>query len=314
MKKIISIIIPVFNEEKNVPLIYHALRQVWEKLPSYDYEYIFVNDGSKDKSSLAIEALAANDKNVKCVEFSRNFGKEMATTAGIEAATGDAVIIIDADLQHPAELIPQFVSRWENGAEIVIGVRTRNKGEGFTKKMGSWLFYKIMSLIPNTNVIPGETDFRLIDRMVANAFNGLSEQRRMTRSLINWLGFKKEIITFEANARMHGEAAYSTSKLIRLALYSLISNSLLPLRITGYLGIIITFLSGLLGGVIFFELYIFGDPWNWNLSGSGQLAIIIVFLVGIILMALGIIALYIENMHTELSDRPLYVVRKRINL
>ncbi len=311
-KKLISIVIPVHNEEKNIPLIYSALKDVRANLPAYAYEFIFVNDGSTDGSAKAVEALAF-DTGVKYIEFSRNFGKEMATTAGIAEATGDAVIMIDADLQHPPALIPEFVARWEKGAEVVVGVRTKNHGEGLTKKGGSWLFYRIMQAISETVIEQGETDFRLIDRIVADAFKQLPEQKRMTRALINWLGFKKEIVSFEAALRVNGTAQYSTGKLVRLALHSFVSNSLLPLRLAGYLGVGITLFSGALGVVVFIQRYIYKDAWGWNVSGTAQLAIINVFLIGIVLMALGIIALYIANIHSEVADRPLYVVRKRKN-
>ncbi len=311
--KLISVIIPIFNEEKNIALIYAALLEVWVKLPKYDYEFIFVNDGSTDHSSLAVDVITLKDEGVKYIEFSRNFGKEMATTAGIESATGDAVIVIDGDLQHPPSLIPEFISRWEGGAEVVIGIRTRNHGEGLMRWGGSTLFYRIMGLISETEMAQGETDFRLIDRAVAIVFKSLPEHKRMTRSLINWLGFIKELVYFEAQARLHGEAKYSLGKLFHLALYSFASNSLLPLRLTGYLGVSITFFSGLLGLAVFIQRYLLGDPLNWHVSGSAQLAILIVFLIGVVLMALGIIALYIEKISSEVAGRPLYVVRKKIN-
>lgn len=312
-KKLISIIVPILNEAENVPLVYEAIQSVTRKMPHYEFELIFVDDGSTDGGVDAIGSIASRDKSVKSIEFSRNFGKEMATTAGIEAARGDAVMMIDADLQHPPALIPQFVSLWEKGAEVVIGVRTKNHKEGFAKKAGSWLFYRIMRLISENDMQQGETDFRLIDRAVVDAFKGLSERGRMTRSLINWLGFRKESISFEAPARVNGTAKYSTGKLVGLALHTFVANSLIPLRLAGYLGFAITVFSGILGLVVLFERYILDDAWGWNVSGSAQLAIINVFLIGIVLMALGIIALYIANIHTEVADRPLYVVRKKKN-
>jgi polyisoprenyl-phosphate glycosyltransferase len=313
-KKLISIVIPIYNEEKNVPEIYNALKDVWKNLVKYNYEIIYVNDGSSDDSSAAVLKLAANDKKVKYIEFSRNFGKEMATTAGLHEASGDAVIMIDADLQHSPEMIPHFIERWERGAEVVVGVRTANLGQSLSKKGGSWLFYKIMQTISETPIQQGETDFRLMDRTVVDAFNTFAEKRRMTRSLINWLGYTKEIIEFEAPARLHGDAQYSTGKLFRLGIYSFVSNSLLPLRLAGYLGLIITIVSGALGTVVFVNRYIFDDALGLAVSGSGQLAILNAFLIGIVLMALGIIALYIENIHVEITRRPLYVVRKRKNI
>ena len=313
-KKIISIVIPVFNEEKNVSLIYHALRDVWIKLSAYDYEYIFVNDGSQDTSSLAIEFLAMTDPNVKYIEFSRNFGKEIATSAGIHYSKGDAVIMIDADLQHPAELIPEFIKKWEAGAEVVVGVRYGKNYGGPIKRLFSWLFYKLMNLINETKLTPNATDFRLLDRKVVDEFNKLTERTRITRGLIAWLGFKRELIYFEANNREYGEATYTSLKRFKLALSTMISQSLFPLRLSGYLGLTISFISGILGLFIFIEKYILNDPWNMNFSGPAILAVILLFMVGIILSCLGLMALYIGNIQKEVSNRPMYIIRQKKNL
>lgn len=311
MQKTISIIIPVFNEEKNIPLIAQELASVFADLPRYTYEVIFVNDGSSDQSLAAIDALRAQDPRVKVIDFSRNFGKEAATSAGLHASTGDAVMIIDADLQHPPELIPQFIAKWEAGAEIVIGVRLKNRREGLIKRYGSKLFTAIMSAMSDTELIPGATDFRLVDRMVVDEFNKLTERNRMTRGLFEWLGFKREFIYFHANGRANGKASYSVSKLLNLALHSFVSHSLFPLKVAGRLGIFITLSSGILGLVVFWERYILNDVYSWNISGTAQLTIIIVFLMGLVLSCLGLIALYIGNIHHEVSGRPLYVVRNK---
>jgi glycosyltransferase involved in cell wall biosynthesis len=309
MQKSISIVIPVHNEEKNIPLVYRAVKSVMDQVSTYTHEIIFVNDGSTDGSQVEIDALRTEDATVRGIEFTRNFGKEIATTAGIREAVGDAVICLDADLQHPPALIPEFITHWEHGAEVVVGMRSSNSGEGFVKRYGSKLFYTIMSRISETEMTAGETDFRLIDRSVADVFSTLNERGRMTRSLINWLGFRKETVSFAAPARLHGQAQYSFPKLVRLALNSFASNSLFPLRVAGYLGLFITGFSFLLGLTVFFERYVFGDSLNWHISGSAQLAIINVFLIGIVLMALGIIAIYIGRINEEVSNRPLYVVR-----
>jgi dolichol-phosphate mannosyltransferase len=310
MQKTLSIIIPAYNEEKNIPLIYVALVEVWKNIPDYSYEFIFVNDGSSDGSAEAVKSIIDGDDRVRLVDFSRNFGKEIATTAGIHAAIGDAVMMIDADLQHPPRLIPEFISKWEQGAEVVTGIRKQHKGNNLIKSFGSSFYYKIMHSISHTSISSGETDFRLIDRQVVDAFNALTERARMTRALINWLGFKRDYIEFDADERANGVAAYSFSKLIFLALSSFVSHSLLPLRLAGYVGMIITSLSFLLGSVVFVEKYIFHDFLLWRITGSAQLAIINVFLIGIVLAALGLIALYIENIHQEVINRPLYIVRK----
>ena len=311
-KKVVSIVIPVHNEEQNIPLIYAELLKVVGGGPAflYAYEILFVNDGSTDGSQAAINTLCAKDEAVRGIEFTRNFGKEAATTAGIREAAGDVVICLDADLQHPPALIPEFIRRWEGGAEVVVGVRSSNNGEGFVKKYGSKLFYALMSRISETPLTPGETDFCLLNREVVDAFSTLRERGRMTRSLISWLGYRKETIPFAAPARLHGNASYSFPKLVRLALHSISANSLVPLRAAGYLGFFITIVSFLLGVVVFIERYLFADALHWNISGAAQLSIINAFLIGIVLMALGIVALYIGRINEEVSHRPLYVARK----
>lgn len=312
MKKI-SLIIPVHNEEKNIPLIYSAITVLWkENLTRYDYEILFINDGSTDSSAEVIEALSSNtsESKVKFVDFSRNFGKEAATSAGLHEATGDAAIMLDADMQHPVELLPQFIESWEKGNEVVIGIRTKNTGEGFIKKAGSYFFYKMMKVISETEIIPRETDFRLIDRKVIEAFKGFTERDRITRGLIDWLGFRRDYINFIAPKRANGKATYSSWMLLKLALSSFVGHSLFPLKFAGYLGVIITVISGALGLFIFIEKYVLDDILNLAFSGPAILAVINLFLVGIILSCLGLIAIYIGIIKNETSGRPLYVVRK----
>jgi len=308
MAKLISIIIPIYNEEKNIPFLYQKLTGVLTSLQKYDFELIFINDGSQDKSLLELEKITQKDQRARILDFSRNFGKEIATTAGIHSCHGDACLMIDADLQHPIEKIPEFIGKWEKGAEVVIGVREKNNGEGLVKKFGSFVFYKIINMISETEIVSKATDFRLLDRMVIDAFNKLTEKNRMTRALIDWLGFRRDYVYFTANARINGKASYSFWKLLRLAFNSFISFSLFPLRLAGYLGIIITILSGMLGIFIIITRYFIKDVY---FSGTAILAVIILFLIGIVLICLGLIALYIANIHAEVNNRPLYVIRKR---
>jgi len=308
MAKLISIIIPIYNEEKNIPFLYQKLTWVLTSLQKYDFELIFINDGSQDKSLLELEKITQKDQRARILDFSRNFGKEIATTAGIHSCHGDACLMIDADLQHPIEKIPEFIGKWEKGAEVVIGVREKNNGEGLVKKFGSLVFYKIINMISETEIVSKATDFRLLDRMVIDAFNKLTEKNRMTRALIDWLGFRRDYVYFTANARINGKASYSFWKLLRLAFNSFISFSLFPLRLAGYLGIIITILSGMLGIFIIITRYFIKDVY---FSGTAILAVIILFLIGIVLICLGLIALYIANIHAEVNNRPLYVIRKR---
>lgn len=306
MDKLISIVIPVYNEEKNIPLIYEKVKAVMDNLP-YRWELIFVNDGSRDRSILELNKLEDNDNRVRILDFSRNFGKEIATTAGVNHCLGDACIMIDGDLQHPVEKIPDFVKKWENGAEVVIGVRDKNKGEGLVKKLGSYFFYIIINKISSTEIVTRATDFRLLDRAVIDEFNKFTEVNRMTRALIDWLGFRRAYVNFTANERLHGKPSYNFWKLMRLAFHSFISFSLFPLRLAGYIGIMITILSGVLGLFILITKYILGIM---DFSATAMLAVLILFLIGIVLISLGLIALYIANIHSEVIDRPIYVIRK----
>lgn len=313
MQKTISIIVPVHNEEKNVPLINEELLHVFSTLP-YGYEIIYVNDGSKDSSQQVIDGLTNTNEKIKSIEFSRNFGKESATSAGLQYSTGDAVIVIDADLQHPTSLITQFIERWENGADVVIGLRTKTKGGFGLKSLCSFFYYKVINTISETPIVPGATDFRLIDRKVVNEFNKFTEHERITRGLIDWLGFKREFVEFEANERANGVASYSYFKLIKLAISSSISHSLFPLKFAGYLGMFIVFISGAGGLAVFTERYVYHDMLHWAVSGTAQLALLMIFFIGIVLSCLGLIALYIGNINHEVSGRPLYVVRSVGNI
>ena len=310
--KLISIIVPIFNEEKNIQLLYFELIKVLAKI-SYHFEIIFVNDGSKDKSPSKIEQLKKEDSKVRLINLTRNFGKELASSAGINHCRGDACIMIDADLQHPPSLIPKFIEKWEEGASVVIGVRKSNQGEELIKKVGSRFFYKIINRISQTKLVPNATDYRLLDRAVIDEFSKFSERNRMTRALIDWLGFDTVYLYFDAGERTSGQAKYSNFKLLRLAVNSMVSFSLFPLKIAGYLGIIITLLSAPLGLFILIEKYILNDPLSLYISGPATLAVILVFLVGIVLVCLGLIALYIANIHNEVINRPLYVIKKSKN-
>lgn len=311
MKKTLTLVIPVFNEERNLRALVQAIQGVMQTCESYEWSILFVDDGSSDSSIAEIERISRDVANIGYIELSRNFGKEVATTAGLHEATSDAVILMDADLQHPPERIPEFIRKWEEGADIVVGVRDRNQGEGFIKHFGSKLYYQLMGFLSETVLVPGETDFRLIDRKVIDAFKQFTERNRMTRALLNWLGFKRAEVIFTANARHDGKAGYSPAKLTRLALASFISHSLFPLKFAGYLGVLIMLGSGLTGLFIFYVKYIAHDPWQFNFSGPASLAVVNTFLVGLVLACLGLVALYIGTIHAEVANRPLYIIRTK---
>jgi len=309
--KTLSVIVPAYNEEKNIRPFYDKFKGVFRSLENnYQYELIFINDGSEDGTNDEIEKITKEDGRVKYIDFSRNFGKEIATTAGINLCSGDACIMLDADLQHPAELIPDFIRKWEEGYEVVVGIREESKSDSWIKIFGGKVFYWVLNNITDTKILPNATDFRLLDRIVIDEFNRFSEAKRLTRGLIDWLGFKRTCITFQANERLHGTASYSIWKLTKLAFHSFVSLSLFPLKIAGYIGIFITTVSLVSGTYIFLGKYFFNWYWALTFSDSEDLAIFIVFLVGILLMSIGLISLYIANIHEEVIKRPLYVMRR----
>ncbi len=309
-ENLISIIVPCHNEAANIRPFYIALADVMSHQRER-FELIFVNDGSGDETSERVIKLRHQDPRVRLVELARNFGKEIAVTAGIHRASGEAAITIDADLQHPPALIPELIAGWREGNEVVVGVRQAGHAHSSPiKRLFSKLFYRIMGVISETDVVPNATDYRLIDRVVIDEFNRFTERNRLTRGLIDWLGFSRCYVSFKPAKRYAGEAAYSYFKLIQLALNSFISMSLLPLKIASYLGTAIIMVSFPLGLFIFIEKYVMGDPYNFNFSGPAILAVILLFLCGVIISALGVIALYIANIHSEVMNRPLYVARR----
>lgn len=311
-KQLISIVIPALNEAENLPKLHAELQKVCVVLGGkYRFEFVFVDDGSADGSAEALEKLAREDAQTRFIVLSRNFGKEAALAAGIRHAQGDAVVLLDADLQHPPALIPMFIKKWEDGADVVVGIRENHANNSLTRKLGANIFYAVMKRIGETELVKHGTDFRLISCQVADEFNKLTEHNRITRGLINWLGFKRDVVRFTAQERVGSGSQYSSPKLIKLAISSFIAHSLFPLKFTGYLGVFITFTASLLGAFIFVEKYILDDPWNMRFSGPAILAVIIIFLVGIILSCLGLIALYIANIHAEVANRPMYVIKSK---
>jgi dolichol-phosphate mannosyltransferase len=311
-QKTISIVIPIYNEAPNVRPLYTALQSIIKKIP-YKFELIFVDDGSRDDSVSKIKKVAQNDETIKIVELARNFGKEIAVTAGIHAASGDAAIIMDADLQHPPELLPKFVDEWNKGADVVVGVKHYSGQESWFKRFTSKSFYSLLSKFSSTIITPHASDFRLISRQVINTFKTFTERNRITRGLIDWSGFDRRYIYFEAPPRLHGEAGYSYKKLFGLAVNSFAAYSLLPLKIGGWIGWLILIISTVLGGFVVVQEYIFGDPLQLNVSGTAMLALMLLFLVGLVLICLGFIALYIARIHEEVINRPLYIVKDQTN-
>lgn len=308
---LLSVVIPAYNEAEGIDFFHNKLLLPAVKKAAKKYEIIYVNDGSKDDTLKILTAFSKKNASVKVVNLSRNFGKEIATTAGLSVATGDATIIMDADGQHPPELIPAFIEKWEQGGQVVIGVRNSNQKEGFIKKYGSKAFYKLFNSTSGAEIVPRSTDYRLIDASVREEFNKFTERHRITRGLIDWLGFRRDYIEFDSPARIAGEASYKVTQLVSLALNSFISLSLKPLIVIAWVGVFITLIALLIGVFVLIEQVILGDPLGVDFTGTAMLGTLTLFLVGLVLTSQGILALYLSHVHAQTQDRPLFVIDKR---
>lgn len=309
--KRVSIVVPVYNEASGISRFYDGLLMPELKKLGLKYEVIFVNDGSTDDSLDRLTDIAQNNKDVRVINLSRNFGKEIATTAGIHYAAGDAIIMIDADGQHPPAYLNQFIGKWRSGAQVVVGVRNSNQKEGLVKKLGSKVFYALFNSSSGAQLVPRSTDFRLIDSEVQQEFIKFNERNRITRGLIDWLGYERDFVYFDSPARLAGEASYSTRQLVKLALNSFVSLSLKPLIMLATIGVAITLVAFVAGLFILVEQFVLGDPLGLNFTGSALLGIFISFLVGLVMTSQGVMAVYLSHVHTQSQDRPLFVVNKR---
>jgi len=300
----LSVIVPAYNEEANIRPLYDRLVPVLEKI-SPEHEILFVDDGSTDGTLRAIEALASNDRNVGFVSFSRNFGHEIASTAGLDRAGGDAVVLIDADLQDPPELIETMVERWENGAEVVFAQRRKRARESVLKRLTAWCFYRLIRLLSSVDIPPDTGDFRLMDRRVVEAVRQCREVPRFVRGLVSWVGFRQEPVLYDRDARHEGDTKYGFGKLVRLSFEAILGFSLVPLRLMIWLGLGIVALSVVLVVIVTIEKFI--APAN---QGYAFLATGIFFLGGVQLTMLGVIAHYLGHVFERSQARPLYVVRR----
>jgi dolichol-phosphate mannosyltransferase len=311
-KTLISVVVPVYREEHGVRPMHAAIQRVFAGLPQYEFELIFVNDGSPDGSAAVIAELCREDPRCRLIDLARNFGKEIALSAGMPYVTGAAAICLDADLQHPPRYIPQMLEAWENGAEIVEMVRTAQDGESWVRKRFSDLFYWILNKISDVKISPKTTDFRLLDRKVVASIATITERQRMFRGLVDWVGYRKVAFPFEADARTTGKAVYSYAKLTNLALNSFISHSSLPLKFVGVIGVLISVASVLTLAFMVGDRYAFGN--HLNFSSVAILAVFNTVLIGLVLTALGLMSLYISKIYSETQNRPLVVVRRALNV
>lgn len=305
--KSLSLIIPVYFEEAVLKVSYERMRDAMEKT-GYPYEIIYVNDGSTDRSLEILRDIALKDKNVKVLSFSRNFGHQTAVTCGMDHASGDALIIIDVDLQDPPELIPEMVHRWENGGEIIYGKRLKREGETVFKKFTALCYYRLLSWM-SAYPIPLDTgDFRLIDRKVADVFLEMREHNRFLRGMSAWMGFKNEPIEYERKERFAGSTKYTLKKMLRLAFDGITGFSDKPLTLPGVLGMIVCFIAAIgLLALIICSFTCGVAPWLWAFDA-------IVMLQGIMFCAMGIQGMYFGRMYDELKARPLYIVDETINI
>ena len=305
MKQLISIIIPAFNEEKNITAISNAVLSVFANI-NYEYEIIFIDDGSKDNSATILKDLAATNKNIKFILFSRNFGKDNALSAGLKLSKGNAIITLDADLQHPPEMIIQMLELWQNGNEVVYTYREeQNEHAGKINHFGSSLFYKTVNKLSDIELEDGTADYRLIDRKVVDVLNALPENDRFYRGLVKWVGFNQKSIPYTPNERNAGKTKYNKKDLIRLALKGITSFSTKPLNIAIYLGFTFSLLS-----LLYIPYAIISLINNWAISGWSSVIVTIAFFGGLQLMILGIIGLYLGKLFMQTKQRPHYIIRE----
>ncbi len=303
----LSIIIPVYCEENNLKILYKRLTGVLKTLDDWDAEILFIDDGSTDKSWDIIEELHRQDKRVTGLSFSRNFGHQYALKAGLDYADGDAVMMMDADMQHPIEMIKTFITYWEKGYDWVYGIRqdTINASKG--KKTSSRLFYKILNAISDVKLEPGSSDFRLLDRKVVEVLKGFSEYYLFLRGLVRWTGFKSLGIPYTAPERHSGKSKYSLRKMISLAKNGIMSFSIRPLQLATGFGFILSFFAFLYIIYALLAKFAFGNA----LPGWTSLLISVLLIGGIQLICLGIVGEYIGKIFMESKRRPHYIIRKR---
>lgn len=305
MKKI-SILIPAYNEEEVLESLYHRLSKLANDNKSYDFEFLFVNDGSRDKTLEIIKDYAKADERVAYVNLSRNFGKEIAMIAGLDHVTGDATVIIDADLQDPPELIPKMIEYWQDGFDDVYAKRTSREGESWLKKVSSQWFYRILQKSTNIPIQIDTGDFRLLDRRCVEALKQIRESQRYTKGMFSWIGYKKKEITYNRDPRIAGTSKWNYPKLLNFAIDGITSFTTAPLRISSILGFIISFIAFIFIIVVVVKTAIFGD----SVAGYPSLMAVVLFLGGIQLLSLGVIGEYIGRIFNETKQRPLYFVEE----
>ncbi len=310
MKKI-SIIIPAYNEEEVAQECYNRLEEVLDKLNNYENEIIFVNDGSKDKTLEILAELANQNENVKIVSFSRNFGHQAAVTAGLKYVTGDVILIIDADLQDPPELLPEMLKLWEEGNEVIYGERKTREGESRFKLFTAKMFYKTLNALSDVEIPKNTGDFRLVDRKVVDTINSLPEHNKFLRGLFSWVGYRQYAFKYERKERFAGKTKYPLKKMLKLAADGIIGFSTKPLKILGGLGFISIIISFI---ILIYSLLSFAFEWNNLEAGWTSIMVSITFFAGVQLLSIWVLSEYIGRIYDETKNRPQYIVDKTINI
>ena len=304
--KTISILIPAYNEEEVLSTLFPRLANLANDNKNYDFEFLFVNDGSKDKTLQIIKDYAETDPRVSFINLSRNFGKEIGMIAGLDHVTGDATVIIDADLQDPPELIPEMIKLWEEGYDDVYAKRRSREGEGWFKKFSSKMYYRTLQSLTRIEIQKDTGDFRLLDRRVVEALKQFRESQRNTKAMFSWVGFHKKEILYDRDPRAAGESGWSYLKLIELAIDGITSFTTAPLRISTYIGLAVSAFAFIYLIVLIIRTIFFGA----DLAGYPSTMAVILFLGGVQLLSLGIIGEYIGRIFNETKQRPLYLIEE----
>jgi len=302
-RKKISVVIPVFDEIDVIDACYERLTEVMSGIDGFEYELMFIDDGSTDRSHERLLDLHSRDPHLKIIKFSRNFGHQVAVTAGVDEADGDAIIIIDADLQDPPEVIPEMIQKWQEGYDVVYGVRKRRAGEGRMKLWTAAAFYRLLRRFTNIEIPVDVGDFRLISARAAAYLRQLREKDRFVRGLVSWVGFKQVGLPYERESRLAGETKYPFSKMFKFAIDGITSFSSLPLKLASWLGYLASFLAFIYLISVFIQ-----RAMGYTVEGWATIMVAMLFLGGVQLICIGIIGEYIGRIFNETKSRPLYVI------
>lgn len=303
----LSIVVPCFNEEAVIRETHRRLMEVAEKLEGFDSELIYIDDGSRDDTLQMLREIESKEPAVRIISLSRNFGHQVAISAGLEHASGDAVVTIDADLQDPPEIIPEMLERWRRGADIVYGQREQREGEPALRLLSIKAFYRLINWVSNTAIPMDTGDFRLIDRRVLDALLAMPERDRFLRGMVAWTGFRQEFVRYPRASRFAGVTKYPVRKLLQLAVDGVMSFSLVPLRLAIWMGFLVATLSSL-GIVYVFIVRLTTSAW---VQGWAMLMVALLFLGGVQLIFLGVMGEYLGRVYMELKKRPLYLIKER---